>query len=273
MWLEVAAAAAAGGGSAACLPCLPAAPAVTPLWRLDSPLLRHLSSSAAVAASQAAGAAAAAAIPALPQYEQLQARAAAGSKPLALRRNEQAHFDALLRNFHLSGSVKDQALALYVNSKVGAAAGSFWTARARMPVGMYNRGPASTRTHCCACLEHALHMHTAQKMHPGSGQPAFPLRRHEVSRHLASPAAVTPPHPRPVPVPALPLQLYAEAVPKFQEFLLAAMDSDLRAALLQLEVSAAPGSCPGHCLAPPLATSPRLQHPVCPLHCRIQRQV
>ncbi|KAL4443033.1 hypothetical protein ABPG77_008524 [Micractinium sp. CCAP 211/92] len=144
--LEVAAAAAAGGGSAACLPCLPAAPAATLLWRLDSPLLRHLSSSAAVAASQAAEAAAAAAVPALPQYEQLQARAAAGSEPLALRPKEQTRFDALLRNFQLSGSVKDQALALYVNSK-----------------------------------------------------------------------------------------LYAEAVPKFREFLLAAMDSDLRAALLQLQ--------------------------------------
>lgn len=117
MCLEVAAAAAAGGGS---LACLPAAPAATPLWRLDSPLLRHLSSSAASQAAEAAAAAAAAAGPVLPQYEQLQARAAAGGKPLALQPNEQARFDALLRNFQLSGSVKDQALALYVNSKVGA---------------------------------------------------------------------------------------------------------------------------------------------------------
>ncbi|KAL4457773.1 hypothetical protein ABPG75_012638 [Micractinium tetrahymenae] len=148
--LEVAAAAAAGGGSAVCLPCLPAAPAATPLWRLDSPLLRHLSSSAVAAASQAAeaadAAAAAAAGPALPPYQQLQARAAAGGEPLALPPGERARFDALLRNFQLSGSVKDQALALYVNSK-----------------------------------------------------------------------------------------LYAEAVPQFQEFLLAAMDGELRAGLLQLQ--------------------------------------
>lgn len=119
--LEVAAAAAASGGSPACLPCNPAAPAAAQLWRLDSPLLRHLSSSAAVAALQAADAAGAsdtAAGRALPQYGQLHARVAAGSEPLALPLGEQAHFDALLRNFQLSGSVKDQALALYVNSKV-----------------------------------------------------------------------------------------------------------------------------------------------------------
>lgn len=76
-----------------------------------------------------------------------------------------------------------------------------------------------------------------------------------------------PPPPRPLP--ALPLQLYTEAVPQFQEFLLAAMDSDLRTALLQLEVSAGPGSagCPRQALAVHSAVHsapPAPRHSCCP---------
>ena len=66
--------------------------------------------------------------PTLPPYEQLKYRAAAAVKlggasgaaqPLvALNAGERSHFDHLLRNFQLSGAVKDQALALYVNSRV-----------------------------------------------------------------------------------------------------------------------------------------------------------
>lgn len=66
--------------------------------------------------------------PTLPPYEQLKYRAAAAVKlggasgaaqPLVvLNSGERSHFDHLLRNFQLSGAVKDQALALYVNSRV-----------------------------------------------------------------------------------------------------------------------------------------------------------
>lgn len=66
--------------------------------------------------------------PALSPYEQLKYRAAAAVKlggasgaaqPLvALAPGERTHFNNVLRNFQLSGAVKDQALALYVNSKV-----------------------------------------------------------------------------------------------------------------------------------------------------------
>ncbi|KAI7846490.1 hypothetical protein COHA_000025 [Chlorella ohadii] len=69
---------------------------------------------------------------ALPPYEQLKYRAAAAVKlggtsgaaqPLvALSAGQRSHFDRLLLNFQLSGSVKDQALALYVNSKLYAEA-------------------------------------------------------------------------------------------------------------------------------------------------------
>lgn len=74
--------------------------------------------------------------PALPDYEQLNEKAAAAQRGdegeaavplLRLRRSEQAHFDALLRNFQLAGAVKDQALALYVNSKVGGQRGQCGT--------------------------------------------------------------------------------------------------------------------------------------------------
>jgi hypothetical protein len=70
--------------------------------------------------------------PALPDYEQLNEKAAAAQRGgegeaavplLRLRRSEQAHFDALMRNFQLAGAVKDQSLALYVNSKVGGQRG------------------------------------------------------------------------------------------------------------------------------------------------------
>jgi hypothetical protein len=59
--------------------------------------------------------------PALPLYEQVKQRAAAAAdlQPLLdLRGAERTQFDALMRNFQHSGAVKDQALALYVNSKV-----------------------------------------------------------------------------------------------------------------------------------------------------------
>lgn len=72
-------------------------------------------------ASAAAAAAAAGSIPELPPYQELEARAAAaadGTPLLVLAPGERSHFDRLLRSFQLSGAVKDQALALYVNSKV-----------------------------------------------------------------------------------------------------------------------------------------------------------
>lgn len=103
-----------GGGSGGSLP--PAAPAAGQLWRYDSPLLRHLSTAPEAAAVG----------PELPSYEQLQQRAAAAQRGdggeaqplLQLAPGEAAYVEGLLRNFKNSGAVKDQALALYVNSKV-----------------------------------------------------------------------------------------------------------------------------------------------------------
>ncbi|PRW56167.1 ATP-dependent RNA helicase mitochondrial [Chlorella sorokiniana] len=113
-------AAAAAAATAAAGPP-PVAPA-SPLWRYDSPLLRHLSS---LAEPEASG-------PTLPPYEQLKYRAAAAVKlggasgvaqPLVtLSAGQRTHFNGLLRKFQLSGAVKDQALALYVNSKLYAEA-------------------------------------------------------------------------------------------------------------------------------------------------------
>ncbi|KAL4858025.1 DExH-box ATP-dependent RNA helicase DExH18 [Chlorella vulgaris] len=94
-----------GGGG------LPAA-ASSHLWRYDSPLLRHLNTAAAEPAADG---------PALPPYEQVKQRAAAAAdlQPLLeLRGAERTQFDALIRKFQHSGAVKDQALALYVNSKL-----------------------------------------------------------------------------------------------------------------------------------------------------------
>jgi hypothetical protein len=63
--------------------------------------------------------------PGLPPYEAVKQRAAAAQShcsdtPLQLGSGDRARFDALLRDFQRSGAVKDQALALYVNSKVCA---------------------------------------------------------------------------------------------------------------------------------------------------------
>lgn len=126
---------AAGGLAGAWVPPLPppcgspppAAPAASPLWRYPSPLLRHLHTTAAAAAEAAAECAPAA----LPPYELLQQRAAAAQRGggeaqplLVLQPGEQAHFKRLLRSFKTSGAVRDQALALYVNSKVCGARGA-----------------------------------------------------------------------------------------------------------------------------------------------------
>lgn len=131
--IDVAAAATGGGSTTSWLPVAGPSPG-SQLWRHESPLLRHLSSSAAVRQGGAAAAAATTAgsggAAAMPPYEQLKAQAAAaaarsgggGSDPkplLELLPGQQSQFDRLLFNFQVSGTVKDQALALYVNSKVG----------------------------------------------------------------------------------------------------------------------------------------------------------
>lgn len=107
------------GGSTATLP----AGVASQLWRYDSPLLRHLST-VAEAEKPASDTI-------LPPYELVKQRAAAAAaqgggaeaRPLLeLWAGELARFDALMRNFRNSGAVKDQALALYVNSKLYAEA-------------------------------------------------------------------------------------------------------------------------------------------------------
>ena len=81
----------------------------------------HACSSLQASHGAAAAAAAGPGPVSLPPYEQLRARAAAaagGEGPLALAPSEQRRINRLLRAFQLSGAVKGQALALYVNSKV-----------------------------------------------------------------------------------------------------------------------------------------------------------
>lgn len=130
------------GGSTATLP----AGVASQLWRYDSPLLRHLSTVAeaevrllcllhsacsATPLSHRTDTCLCLQKPAsdtiLPPYELVKQRAAAAAaqgggaeaRPLLeLWAGELARFDALMRNFRNSGAVKDQALALYVNSKV-----------------------------------------------------------------------------------------------------------------------------------------------------------
>lgn len=113
-----------GPGIGGCGPCAETpTPACSRLWRLPSPLLRHLHGSA--------GAQAAAETPPLadlplPPYQQLQARAAAaesaGGAAVELTAGEHERFHALMRSFESSADVKDQALALYVNAKLYAEA-------------------------------------------------------------------------------------------------------------------------------------------------------
>jgi hypothetical protein len=86
------------------------------LWKLDSPLLRHLSSAPAIPRSLHAHAAP------LPPYEHLKQKATAvsggGGSAYPLTGGEEVHIDAVLHAFEHGATTKDQALALYVNNKV-----------------------------------------------------------------------------------------------------------------------------------------------------------
>ena len=114
-------AAAAGGSASLGLPST-----ASPLWRYDSPMLRHLSS--IVSPLEASSAATPAADVVLPPYEQLRAAAAAAAaragsngRPvpqLSMTAGERTHFESLLRSFVHAAAVQDQALAIYVNRKV-----------------------------------------------------------------------------------------------------------------------------------------------------------
>ncbi|PSC71656.1 ATP-dependent RNA helicase mitochondrial [Micractinium conductrix] len=118
-------AAAAGGSASLGLPST-----ASPLWRYDSPMLRHLSS--IVSPLEASSAATPAADVVLPPYEQLRAAAAAAAaragsngRPvpqLSMTAGERTHFESLLRSFVHAAAVQDQALAIYVNRKLYAAA-------------------------------------------------------------------------------------------------------------------------------------------------------
>lgn len=122
----IAAAAAAAGGTLRLLAAGNGHSLASPLWRLESPLLRHLSTSGAFhAASAAASQPNAAPAPPLPPYEAIKARAAAveaseGAREpaVSLTPSEADRFHRLLRSYEASADAKDQALALYVNSKL-----------------------------------------------------------------------------------------------------------------------------------------------------------
>lgn len=194
-----------GGGA---LPPPPAAaPAASHLWRYDSPLLRHLSSTTEPEA----------AAPPLPPYQRLKARAAAAEAAegaaVELPRGELTHFKSLLRHFQQSGTVKDQALALYVNSKVRRQC-CMQRGLHERPGGKQRRarcGTAAMRCRPCAAACSAV------VAMDGCITPSWTLHHMSALRHPS-------------------LQLYAEAMPQFQLWLLAGMDEELRVALRHLKV-------------------------------------